>query len=133
MMEQQLEDLAVLYQKLRNYHWNITGKAFLALHEFLEKEYDTVAEEVDEVAELIRMKGEAPLSTYKDFLANATIKEGDMSLSPDAMIQDLIKDYEKLISDFKTQFNGDPKTEDLYTGIISHFEKSVWMMKAVQA
>lgn len=133
MMEQPLADLAVLYQKLRNYHWNVVGKQFMQLHKLLEEEYDKIAEELDEVAELVRMKGQKPLSTYKEFLEHTTIKEGDKAKKADEMIKDIAADYEKLLKDFKTQLNGDPTTDDVFTGIARHFEKSLWMLKALQA
>ncbi|MBN1275791.1 DNA starvation/stationary phase protection protein [Candidatus Woesearchaeota archaeon] len=130
MMEKLLSDMALLYQKFRNYHWNVTGPGFMQLHKFLEDEYDALAEEVDEVAELVRMKGEKPLSTYKEFLANARLKEGDKDKSKDEMVQELIKDYEQLLGYLKQEFNGDVKTEDLLTGIIARVEKSIWLMRA---
>ena len=33
ILAQLLADQHVLYTKLRNYHWNVTGMAFKALHE----------------------------------------------------------------------------------------------------
>lgn len=129
-MEKLLSDMAVLYQKFRNYHWNVTGKGFMQLHKFLEEEYDALAEEVDEIAELVRMKGEKPLSTYKEYLANARLSEGDKDKSRDDMLAELIKDYEQLLIYLKDEFDEDVKTEDLLTGIIARVEKSLWMMRS---
>lgn len=124
-----LSDLAVLYQKQRNYHWNVMGHGFMSLHKFLEDEYDAFAELVDEVAELIRMRGETPVSTYKGFLEHTQFKEGDSSISKEEMIKDLISDYEKLLSLIRSEDTDDRSEDDLYVSLTKHLEKSLWFMK----
>ena len=52
-----LADQHVLYQKTRNFHWNLTGHRFHTLHEFFEKQYTELAEAIDQTAERIRMIG----------------------------------------------------------------------------
>ena len=52
-----LADLEVMTVKLQNYHWNVTGKGFFITHEKLEEYYEEMREEIDEIAELIVMKG----------------------------------------------------------------------------
>lgn len=70
-----LSNLGVEYVKLHNLHWNVVGANFKGAHEYLEEIYDEVTEYLDEVAELLRMQGELPLASLKDYLATATIKE----------------------------------------------------------
>ena len=41
----------VLECKYRNYHWNVECHHFTEYHSFFEKSYDTIAEEIDEIAE----------------------------------------------------------------------------------
>lgn len=57
-----LADIGVLYIKLHNLHWNVVGSQFKAVHEYLESLYDSMAALLDEVAELLKMNGESPLS-----------------------------------------------------------------------
>ena len=52
-----LADEHVLYTKLRNYHWNVTGPQFHALHEFFFWQYDEVKAIADTVAERTRAHG----------------------------------------------------------------------------
>jgi len=52
-----LADQHVLYQKTRNFHWNLTGHRFHTLHELFEKQYRELVEAIDETAERIRMVG----------------------------------------------------------------------------
>lgn len=70
-----LSNLAIVNIKLHNLHWNVVGGQFVAVHEYLEAEYDKANERLDEVAELIRMQGKFPVANIKEYLELATIKE----------------------------------------------------------
>jgi len=72
-----LANIGVSYIKLHNLHWNVVGSQFKAVHEYLESLYDALADVLDEVAELLKMDGEMPLGSLKDYLAVATVKELD--------------------------------------------------------
>ena len=45
-----LADTYTLYLKTQNFHWNIRGQEFYSLHLLFEKQYQDMAEAVDEVA-----------------------------------------------------------------------------------
>ena len=70
-----LANVAINYGKLHNLHWNVIGLQFKPVHEYLESLYDSMHEVFDEVAELIKMNGEYPLASLKDFLAVSEVKE----------------------------------------------------------
>ena len=70
-----LANINVNYVKLHNLHWNVLGLQFKPVHEYLEGLYDSMHEILDEVAELLKMNGEYPLASLKDFLAVAEIEE----------------------------------------------------------
>ena len=70
-----LANINVNYVKLHNLHWNVLGLQFKPVHEYLEGLYDSMHEILDEVAELLKMNGEYPLASLKDFLVVAEIKE----------------------------------------------------------
>lgn len=125
-----LSDLMVLYQKQRNYHWNMKGHNFMGLHVFLEKEYDAFAEHIDELAEVIRMKNEFPVSTFKEFLEHTQLKEGNFKLSRDEMMKDIISDYETVLNFVKSQETEDKNVDDLFVALTKHLEKSLWLMKS---
>lgn len=72
-----LSNIAVLYAKLHNLHWNVKGSNFKAVHEYLEEIYDAFNEEYDAVAELMIMQGATPFVKMADYLANSEIKEID--------------------------------------------------------
>ena len=50
-----LADIFVTYVKVLNFHWNIKGKRFATLHEFLGEQYEFLSETADEVAERIKV------------------------------------------------------------------------------
>ena len=70
-----LANINVNYVKLHNLHWNVLGLQFKPVHEYLEGLYDSMHEIFDEVAELLKMNGEFPLASLKDFLAVSEIVE----------------------------------------------------------
>ena len=70
-----LANINVNYVKLHNLHWNVLGLQFKPVHEYLEGLYDSMHEIFDEVAELLKMNGEYPLASLKDFLAVSEIGE----------------------------------------------------------
>ena len=70
-----LADTGVMYIKLHNLHWNVSGSQFKAVHEYLEAIYDVFTENMDAVAELLRMHGEYPAASLKDFLQLSEVKE----------------------------------------------------------
>ena len=70
-----LANINVNYVKLHNLHWNVLGLQFKPVHEYLESLYDSMHEVFDEVAELLKMNGEYPLASLKEFLAVSEISE----------------------------------------------------------
>src|SRR5436190_16450982 len=48
-----LANYQVHYQKLRNYHWNVTGGDFFDIHQNLEEQYGEAQENIDLTAERV--------------------------------------------------------------------------------
>ena len=89
-----LANLNVLYRKVQNYHWNIVGAGFFAVHEKLEEYYDAINEQIDDVAERILSIGGRPLGTLKDYLEITTIKEAE---NKEISIPEAVADVKKRI------------------------------------
>ena len=70
-----LANVAINYGKLHNLHWNVIGLQFKPVHEYLESLYDNMHEVLDEVSELLKMNGEYPLASFKEYLAVSEIIE----------------------------------------------------------
>ncbi len=130
-----LSDYSVVYQKLRNFHWNVVGGDFYDVHEKLEEEYLAAAELIDEIAERIRVMGYKPISTMKGFLEKANISETDDDHTADQMIQAVIKDYKALILSMKTVVKhalaiNDYGTDHMVREMIIRTEKKIWMFQS---
>jgi starvation-inducible DNA-binding protein len=123
------------YQKLRNFHWNVKGGDFFDLHEQFEQRYNIAKESIDEIAERIRVFGYTPISNLSDYLKHATIKESPTDLAADKMVEEILKDYEMLLSFLTDAMNaaidiGDVGTEDMLNSFIQDMEKHHWMLSS---
>ncbi|MGD1842129.1 MAG: Dps family protein [Thermonemataceae bacterium] len=127
-----LANYHIHYQKLRNYHWNVTGADFFDIHEKFEEQYNDVKVAIDDIAERIRVFGEKPMSTLKEYLEHSEIKETTNELSADEMVKEILNDYEILLTYmFKVVRacleSGDFATEEMVKSFIKKIEKNHWM------
>jgi starvation-inducible DNA-binding protein len=133
-----LADTYTLYLKTHNYHWNVTGPMFPALHLLFETQYNELALAVDLIAERIRALGAPAPGSYREFVQYATIiEEGDR---PDAteMVRRLVVGQESVVRTAKSVFPAveaarDEPTADLVTQRILAHEKSAWMLRSILA
>ncbi len=77
LMNQYVADLAVLNVKFHNLHWNVAGERFEQVHVYVEKLYDILFENYDEVAERLKMIGEYPLASLRSYLEVTSVEEID--------------------------------------------------------
>jgi starvation-inducible DNA-binding protein len=132
-----LADEFGLFTKTLNYHWNITGPRFHSLHTFLEGQYNELLEVMDNVAERVRILGDAPLSTVSEMSKKMHLEEKNgENLSSNEMISDLLHSSHLIQEEIKRTinqdkaFSEDPGTEDLLVGILRKHEKNSWMLKS---
>ena len=136
-LNEYLSDLHVLNVKLHNLHWNVIGKRFVRLHEYTEELYDDLFEEFDEIAELIKMRGEAPLAKVADYLKNTSIQELDKdSYTCDEVLKYLEEDYtklKKLATDIRNTADdeGDFEVVAIMEDHIAGYSKTLWFVKAM--
>lgn len=138
VLNELLANYSVHYQKLRNFHWNVKGSDFFDLHERFEQQYNEARENIDEIAERIRVFGKVPLSTMRDYLATAEIKESGSDLPSDLMVREVLSDFRILLEymfavvDVAVEL-GDSGTEEMVKGFIHNVEKHHWMLTAFMA
>lgn len=129
---------AVVYQKIRNFHWNVVGPDFFDVHEKLEVEYTVAAENIDAIAERVRILGFKPVSTLAEYLKTAEVKEVKGDLDSDKMMEEVVQDYEILLSfmvdvaDLAGE-NGDMGTETMIRAMVIRTEEKHWMFSAFLA
>ncbi len=132
-----LADEYVLYTKLRNYHWNVTGDDFMEFHKLFESQYEEVDGMIDEIAERSRSLGGRALGTLKEFLQETQLKEFPREY-PEAkkMIAYLLADHEAVIQQLRqglavcAEKYADMGTSDFLTGLMEQHEKMAWMLRA---
>ena len=138
-LDKQLNELvatwSVLYTKLHNYHWYVSGPSFFTLHTKFEELYNEVTLNLDEIAERILSKGGKPIATLKEHLALSHVSEATGNESAEEMVQTTIDDFKKVMDALKEAMEtaaeeGDDRTEDLLNGNYQSLEKHTWMLSA---
>jgi starvation-inducible DNA-binding protein len=125
----------LVYQKLRNYHWNVVGGEFYDVHEKFEVEYTQGAAHVDEIAERMRMLGFKPISTLSGFISKSSIKESEEDLNAERMVKNIIVDYKTLLENLHATVKLSLEHEDFGTdfmarNMMAHIEQKIWMFQS---
>ncbi|WP_372752745.1 Dps family protein [Labilibaculum sp.] len=140
--EQEVEQLQILlanyqlyYQNLRNFHWNVRGKAFFELHTKFEELYLDASDKVDEIAERVLSLDGNPLGSFSDYVAVSSIEEANANASGVDMVRQIVESHNILIEKVKNVIeqanaNEDEGTLDILPAYVSYFEKLNWMFKA---
>ncbi|KPM33503.1 Non-specific DNA-binding protein Dps / Iron-binding ferritin-like antioxidant protein / Ferroxidase [Croceitalea dokdonensis DOKDO 023] len=130
-----LADYHLYYQKLRNFHWNVTGENFFDLHVKFEELYTDARVKIDEIAERILTLRYHPISNYSEFLAKSSINESPVHLNDHKMVEELLFAHGILLKQMAKVITTAEKVEDegtidLVGAYIRELEKSSWMLNA---
>lgn len=128
-----LADTYTLYLKTQNYHWNVKGLHFHSLHLLFEKQYEELADAVDEIAERIRACGEYTPGSFVEFINLKTIAEAKSNIDATQMLKDLKESHEKIaqyLPDFsqKMATEQDEASQDLIIQRMAYHDKTIWML-----
>ena len=131
-----LANAYLLLIKTKKYHWDVVGPQFRSLHELWEEHYQALTENIDAIAERVRMLGGYPVGTAKGFLECASINEHAGSL-PNAygMVENLVVDHELVIRNLRDHVDQcaenyhDQGTADFLTGLMEQHEQMAWMLR----
>jgi starvation-inducible DNA-binding protein len=131
-----LADTYTLYLKTHNFHWNVTGPMFQALHLMFETQYNELALAVDAVAERIRALGFPAPGTYARFEQLTSITEEDGVPTAQDMIRLLVEGHETVARTARQVFKvadvvSDQPTCDLLTQRMQVHEKTAWMLRSL--
>lgn len=128
----------VVYTKTLNYHWNVEGPDFHALHLFLEEQYEKLLDMVDDTAERVRSIGCKTIASLKEFAKLSSVDDELFGGGKNAlqMIEQLAKDHEiviKLIRDEAPKVldkYDDLGTNNFLLDVLERHEKMAWMLRA---
>jgi starvation-inducible DNA-binding protein len=137
-LAQLLADTYALYLKSQNYHWNVTGPMFRALHLMFEEHYIELRDAVDMIAERIRSLGHPAPASFGEFSRLTKIADGDGSLDAMEMVRGLAQGHESCAATARSvaqtaEAAGDVATADLATVRVETHEKTAWMLRATAA
>lgn len=136
-LEVVLADSYALYLKTQNYHWNVEGSNFLALHALFEDQYSDLAKAIDEVAELIRGLGAKAPGTFSAYMKLTTLGDAEIS-DGRSMLQDLLNDQARLTTTLNkalaaAQDVNDEVVISFITDRLTVHRKNAWMLKSLLA
>jgi len=130
-----LADSYLLYLKLHNYHWNVTGELFYPLHEQFEEQYTELAQAIDEIAERIRTLGFRAPGTFREFYELTSVEED--TDQPDAleMVKRLVLDNEQIVRTAREALKPaseveDEATVDILTQRLAVHSKTAWILRS---
>ena len=137
MLNKYLADTAVMYIKLHNFHWNISGMQFKGVHEYLEAQYDAITENMDAIAELIRMHGEYPGASMAEYLKISSIVELpseniEIKKALSIVLEDL-KTLDKEAKEIRTAAD-EKDAFDIVAMMEEHcadFQKTIWFISSM--
>ena len=132
-----LADSYALYLKTQNYHWNVEGPAFHALHALFQQQYEELATAIDDIAERMRALGAYAPGSFAELSALSTLAEPTRGNAAE-MVSDLSESQTALIATMRaalatSEAAGDPVTADLLTQRIAVHEKAAWMLRSTMA
>lgn len=134
-----LSDTAVMYIKLHNIHWNISGMQFKSVHEYLEELYDAFTENMDAIAELIRMYGEYPAASLAEYLNISTVKELDSEkLAIKEALAIVLEDL-KMLNKAAKEIRETADEDDLFDVVAmmeehcANYQKTIWFISSMLA
>lgn len=132
-----LSNLAVWMVKLHNLHWNVTGHAFVQVHEYTESLYNDAFEQYDAVAELLKMHGKSPLVKMSDYLANATIEELDAREFTASEVLEIVEADMVKMKELATKIRNKAAEKDcfytqgLFEGYLQDYAKKLWFLHSM--
>ncbi|QIL21374.1 Dps family protein [Thermomonas sp. HDW16] len=134
-----LSDAFTLYLKTHNFHWNVTGPMFNALHAMFEGQYTEQWTALDEIAERTRALGFNAPGSYAEFIKLSSILE-EPGLTDAAdwreMVRQLVVGNEAVCRTARKVLAtadkaGDDPTVDLMTQRLNIHEKNAWMLRSL--
>lgn len=120
---------------LKHVHWNVVGANFIAVHEMIDPQVDTVRQYSDALAERIATLGGEPLGTpgaiteqrrWDDYDLNRAVTTDHLE-ALDAVYQGIIADHRKAIADLE---GPDPVSQDIMIGQAAQLELFHWFIRA---
>ncbi|HEY5612437.1 MAG TPA: Dps family protein [Lysobacter sp.] len=134
-----LADSFTLYLKTHNFHWNVTGPMFNALHTMFEMQYTEQWNALDDIAERSRALGFNAPGSYAEFIRLTSLpEEPGLAEAPDwrEMVRQLTVGNEAVARTARKVLKiaedaSDDPTVDLMIQRLQTHEKYAWMLRSL--
>ena len=132
-----LADSFVMYTKAHGYHWNVEGKLFPMLHEFLGDIYAEVYGSIDSTGEQIRQIQGRAIHSLLEFDKYRTVSDTPITVPTDntGMLTDLFSANQLVLASLMKAYElADANNEDglsnyLQDRMMAH-KKHAWMLRS---
>jgi starvation-inducible DNA-binding protein len=131
-----LADGLDLHSQIKVAHWNIKGPQFAALHPLFETFAVSLATFNDTVAERAVTLGGKAYGTARHVAKSSTLAEYPQETSRDLEhVKLLAERFDKYLTGVRESRTlaeklGDTDTVDLFTQVVTEFEKNTWFLRA---
>ena len=136
LLKTALANHIIAYYRVSAYHWNVTGIEFPQYHEFFGDLYEQYQDQVDTLAEYIRIQGEAVPYSIKDIYEFATLAEEERTgLTLRAMLIGAKQTNDELIKTMTGLFDIAEAAQkqgiaDYAAGMLDKYKKNDWMIRS---
>ena len=138
IIQPRLADSIDLHSQMKQAHWNVRGKSFIALHELFDQIAAEVLAQTDMMAERITALGGQADGTVRITAATSSLSE--YPLEPGSQ-DDHVEAVSQALSSFASTVRsaareaaemGDDDTADLFTEVSRATDKNLWLVEAHQ-
>jgi starvation-inducible DNA-binding protein len=135
-LNQFLSNIALLTNKMYNYHWNITGPYFFVLHSKFKDYYEKGNEMFDIIAKRIKQLNGSPITSLAIYESTAGIRAAESKkYNGSEAISNTISDFKyihRIGSDIASYAEsiGDRATGNIVGEYLTYLEKQLWMLEA---
>lgn len=126
----------LLYLNYKHYHWQVFGPLFRDLHKLFDEFAEETLEELDPIAERVRMIGQDPPSNPTELTDLATITIAAPHSTVHEMVDEAQRNLIVVIKEMReaartADERNDPGTVDLFSKAVQVFEKQEWWLRDI--
>lgn len=127
--------LFVLYNNIKNFHWNVQGSNFLVVHKYTDKLASQTIDFVDEVAEKNLMFGKFANTDFDEIRKNSLITlETSKFYSEKEVWSNLSEQISKILDFIKSLYEAQSPQLVLLTPLLDelvlYYHKQLWQINA---
>lgn len=131
-----LADAVALSAAIKQAHWNVKGRNFIAVHELFDSVFANLQEHVDTMAERVQQLDGVAIGTVEKVAKASSLKEYPTNLTKAEdhikAVCERMRDYGGKIREAidTTDEAGDADTADLFTAASRTADKDLWFMES---